>query len=145
MITKYYNEIEVGERNVTRGRTITEGDIVNFAMFTGDWHPLHTDAEFSKLGPFGERITHGLLIVAVSSGLTPLAAGPVLAFYGMDKLRFLRPTKIGDTIHVETEIIAKEDRNESSGLVTARHVIMNQHSEELAVSTWKILVAKRDG
>ncbi len=144
MISKYFDEIKVGEKNVTAGRTITEGDIVNFAMFTGDWHPLHTDAEYAKSGPFGERIAHGLLVLSVASGLTPLAAGPVLAFYGMDRLRFMRATKIGDTIHVETEVIAKEERNESSGLVTSKQVIKNQHGEDLAVSTWKMLVAKQN-
>jgi acyl dehydratase len=143
MISKYFDEIEVGERNVTAGRTITEGDIVNFAMFTGDWHPLHTDAEYAKSGPFGERIAHGLLVISVASGLVPLATGPVLAFYGMDKLRFMGATKIGDTIHVETEVLAKEERNESSGLVTSKQVIKNQRGEDLAVSTWKMLVAKQ--
>lgn len=143
MITKYFDEIEVGEKNITRGRTITEGDIVNFAMLTGDWHPLHTDAEYAKTAPFGERIAHGLLVISAASGLTPLAAGPVLAFYGMDSLRFMGATRIGDTIHVETEVIAKEPRNEFSGLVTAKQVIKNQRGENLAVSTWKMLVAKK--
>lgn len=143
MISKYFNEIEVGEKNVTRARTITEGDIVNFAAFTGDWHPLHSDMEYAKEAAFGERIAHGLLVISVASGLTPLIPGAVMAFYGIDKLRFVSPTKIGDTIHVETEIIAKDERNDTSGLVTVKHVVKNQRGEDVAISTWKMLVAKR--
>jgi len=83
LITRYFDDIQVGEKSVTRSRTITEADIVNFASLSGDWYPLHCDAEYAKKSPFGDRIAHGLLILSAASGLTPLEPGPVLAFYGM--------------------------------------------------------------
>lgn len=83
MITKYFDEIEVGEARKTGGRTITETDIVNFAMFTGDWFPLHTDDEYARESAYGERIAHGLLVLSVAMGLVPLTPGVALAFYGL--------------------------------------------------------------
>ncbi len=64
---KYFEDFNVGEIAVTRARTITETDIVNFAALTGDWYPLHTDIEYAKKGPFGERIAHGLLILSIAN------------------------------------------------------------------------------
>lgn len=143
MITKYYDDIEVGERVITKARTITETDIVNFASISGDWYPLHCDAEYAKITPFGERIAHGLLVLSVASGLTPLEPGPIIAFYGMDKVRFLGPVKIGDTIHVETSIVGKEEKNEQAGVVTAEQEIKNQRGETVVKSIMKVMVARK--
>lgn len=143
MITKYFDQIQVGEKNVTKGRTITEADVVAFAALTGDWYPLHCDLEYAKKTPFGERIAHGLLILSVASGLTPLEPGPVIAFYGMDKVRFTNPVKLGDTIHVETEIINKEEKNERSGVVTIDETVKNQRGETVLNSTMKMLIARK--
>ena len=63
---KYYADFEIGNVDTTRARTITEADIVNFAAFSGDWYPLHTDVEYAKKGPFGERIAHGMLVLSVA-------------------------------------------------------------------------------
>jgi acyl dehydratase len=100
----YFEDFKVGDRFVTRARTITEADIVNFAAFSVDWYPLHVDVEYARQTIFGERIAHGMLVLSAASGLTPLYDWAIIAFYGMDKLRFMSPTKIGDTIHVEIEI-----------------------------------------
>ncbi len=89
---KYYEDFEVGYVDTTRARTITEADIVNFAAFSGDWYPLHTDVEYAKKGPFGERIAHGMLVLSVAVGLMPLYEMAIVAFYGMDKVRFTAPT-----------------------------------------------------
>ena len=69
---KYFDDFKMGEKIVTKGRTITEADIVLFAAFSGDWHQLHTNVEFAKNGPFGERIAHGFLVLSVASGLKDL-------------------------------------------------------------------------
>jgi len=66
---KYFEDFQVGETVVTRARTVTETDIVSFAALTGDWYPLHTDVEYAKKGPFGERIAHGLLVLSIANGL----------------------------------------------------------------------------
>ncbi|MFZ5631495.1 MAG: MaoC/PaaZ C-terminal domain-containing protein [Bacillota bacterium] len=142
MITRYFDDIQVGEKSVTRSRTITEADIVNFAYLSGDWYPLHCDAEYAKKSPFGDRIAHGLLILSAASGLTPLEPGPILAFYGMDRVRFVGPVKIGDTIRVETVIAGKEEKNEKSGVVTVEQEIKNQRNETVVKSIMKMLVAR---
>lgn len=65
----YFEDFEVGQRFVTPGRTVTEADVVNFAGVSGDYNPIHTDAEFAKSTPFGQRIAHGLLVLAMLTGL----------------------------------------------------------------------------
>jgi len=132
-------------RNTTRARTITETDIVNFAAFSGDWYPLHTDVEYAKKGPFGERIAHGMLVLSVAVGLMPLYEMAIVAFYGMDKVRFTAPTKIGDTIHVELEVIDKQDKGDFGGVVSLKKSVKNQRGEDVAVSTMKVLISKKPG
>lgn len=139
---QYFEDFQVGDKTVTRGRTVTETDIVNFAAFSGDWYPLHTNVEFAKKTPFGERIAHGMLVLSVASGLMPLYDMAIVAFYGMDKVRFMAPTKIGDTLHVELEVVDKQDKGELGGVVTLKESIKNQRGEDAAVSTVKVLVAK---
>lgn len=140
---RYFEDFAVGEKTVTRGRTITEADIVNFAAFSGDWYPLHTDVEYAGKTIFGERIAHGLLVLSAASGLFPLYDMAIVAFYGMDKLRFLGATKIGDTIHVEMEV--KEcKRKEYGGVVTLEQTIVNQRGEAVARADLKILIGFRE-
>lgn len=140
---KYFEDFTVGEIVVTRARTVTETDIVNFAALTGDWYPLHTDIEYAKKGPFGERIAHGLLILSIANGLMPLYDMAIVAFYGMDKVRFTAPTKIGDTIHVELEVVEKQDKGDIGGVITLKEYVKNQRGENVALSTKKVLIAKR--
>jgi len=140
---KYFEDFAAGEIAVTRARTITETDIVNFAALTGDWYPLHTDIEYAKKGPFGERIAHGLLILSIANGLMPLYDMAIVAFYGMDKVRFTAPTKIGDTIHVELEVVEKQDKGDIGGVITLKEYVKNQRGENVALSTKKVLIAKR--
>lgn len=139
---KYFDDFEMGEKIVTKGRTITESDIVSFAAFSGDWHQLHTNVEFAKNGPFGERIAHGFLVLSVASGLMGLEGMAILAFYGMDTVRFVGPTRIGDTIHLEMEVVEKKDKNEKSGVVSLKITIKNQKEELLAVFIMKLLIEK---
>jgi 3-hydroxybutyryl-CoA dehydratase len=139
---RYFEDLQQGEKIVTKSRSITETDIVLFSAFSGDWHQLHTDIEFSKKGPFGERIAHGFLVLTVASGLMPLSEMAVLAFYGMDRVRFLGPTKIGDTIHVEMEVLEKQEK-ERSGIVSFKSSIINQREEEVAILTMKMALHKK--
>jgi len=138
---KYFSDFQIGETIVTKGRTITESDIVLFAAFSGDWHQLHTNVEYAEKGPFGERIAHGFLVLCVASGLMPLEQMAIVAFYGMDQVRFVGPTKIGDTIRVEMEVSEREEREGGTGLVSFRSVIKNQRDDNLVVLDMKILLA----
>ncbi|NPV60556.1 MAG: dehydratase [Actinobacteria bacterium] len=140
---KYFEDFEVGDVYVSRGRTITEADIVNFAAFSGDWYPLHVDKEYAAKSPFGERIAHGMLVLSAASGLMPLTDYAIVAFYGMDRVRFVGPTKIGDTIHVEAEVTEKKEKSELGGVVTFQQKIVDHEGNEKAVATFKIFMASR--
>ena len=142
---RYYEDFNVGDTEVTRARTITETDIVNFAAFSGDWYPLHTNIEYAKQSPFGERIAHGLLVLSVATGLMPLYEMAIVAFYGMDKVRFTAPTKIGDTIHVELEVVEKQDKGDIGGVIALKESVKNQKGEAVAVCSMKVLIARRTG
>jgi acyl dehydratase len=140
---RYFDNFQIGEKLVTKGRTITEADIVLFSAFSGDWHQLHTNIEFAKKGPFGERIAHGFLVLSASSGLMPLEEMAIMAFYGMDRVRFLEPVRIGDTINVEMQVAEKKEKNEKSGVVSFKNSIKNQRESDVAIFTMRILIAKK--
>ncbi len=142
-VYKYFDELKVGDRQVTRGRTITEADLVNFAGLTGDYYSLHTDAEYAKTTLFGERIAHGLLVLSYAVGQMDLPTPIVIAFYGIDQLRFIRPVKLGDTIHAELEVSALDSRDDHHGLSTVRVEIKNQRGEVVIAAIFKWLLAKR--
>jgi len=138
----YLEDFQVGQKITTRARTVTEADIVNFAALSGDWYGIHVDAELAKKTIFGGRIAHGFLVLSIASGfITPYEVA-VIAFYGMDKVRFTGPVKIGDTIHLETEVIEIQDKGEF-GVVANQWHIKNQRGEDVAVLITKAAVAKK--
>ena len=126
MLNRYYEEIQIGDHYTSRGRTITEADIVNFSGLTGDWYPLHTDMEYAKNTVFKQRIAHGMLVLSIGTGLVPLTPGFLVAFYGMEQVRFTNPTFIGDTIYVEDEVIEKNDKGDKGGVISFRRVVKNK-------------------
>jgi acyl dehydratase len=140
---KHFDEVTVGERFVSRGRTITETDIVNWCAMTGDWHVLHTDAHFAAQQRFGQRIAPGLLVYAIGTGLgVPADAHAIVANYGVDRLRFTAPTVIGDTVHLEAEVLGKEVKREGrDGVVTISWGMCNQNGITVLASELKILLA----
>ena len=142
MYNKYFEEIEIGDTLISRARTITETDIVNFSGLTGDWYPLHTDAEYAKNTMFKQRIAHGLLVLSVASALIPLEPGYLVAFYGMDRVRFVNPTFIGDTIHVVAKVTDKQDKGNKGGVVTVEREVKKQTGETVVTTISKALVAK---
>jgi 3-hydroxybutyryl-CoA dehydratase len=147
VITDYFDEISVGDRHVTRGRTITETDIVNFAMFTGDWHPAHTDVTYGSADDVfgGERVAHGALALSVALGLVTFWPEAMKAFYGIDKLRFVTPTRIGDTLHVETEVLELTPKGPDRGVVTSKFTVLNQRGEPVIAATLKTVAVARPG
>ncbi|MHB8917599.1 MAG: MaoC/PaaZ C-terminal domain-containing protein [Desulfocucumaceae bacterium] len=142
VLDRYFDELEVGVRAVSRGRTITEADLVMFSAFSGDWYPLHTDKEFAAGTAFGQRIAHGMLVMSVATGLVAMKPGVVVAFYGMDKVRFTAPTFIGDTIRVEAEVIEKSDKG-MFGVITVRQEIKNQRNEVCNTAILKVALNKK--
>lgn len=144
MITKYFNELEIGEKIISRGRTLTETDVVLFCMFSGNWFQLHSDVEYVKKTKWGERLVQGTLVFAIAHGLLPtIEPGTVVAFYGVDKLRFLLPVRIGDTVHVERTVIGKEEKGKDAGVVTLEFKVKNQRDEVVQISHQKLLVSRK--
>ena len=141
---KYYQDFQVGDKFVTRARTITETDIVLFAAFSGDWYPLHIDKEYAEASPFGGRIAHGMLVLSVASGLMPLTEWSIVAFYGMDRVRFVGPTMIGDTIFVEVEVTEKMEKDERGGVVTFQQTIKDKRGKEKAVAAFRVFIANKE-
>jgi acyl dehydratase len=144
----FLEDYRVGEKLVSPARTITETDIVQFAGLTGDWHPLHTDVGYAAASPFGERIAHGMLVLSIGSALIfrlgPYVALPksFIAFYGMERVRFVGPTKIGDTLHVECEISAIEPKDPKRGVLVCDNKIVNQRGETCVSYVTKILCGR---
>jgi acyl dehydratase len=145
-ITKslFFEDFHIGQRYLTKGRTVTEADVVNFACLTWDHNQLHTDAEYAAATPYGRRIAHGLLGIAIHSGLAyELTEESILAFLGLT-WEFKLPIYIGDTIHVEQ--VVKEMRETSHGdrgILTFEKEIVNQRGEVVQTGTTTILLAKR--
>lgn len=142
---KYFEEFVVGQKIVTPSRTVTEADITNFAGVSGDFTQIHTDAEFSKTTPFGQRVAHGLLVLSIASGLamrTGLLEGTVLAFREINEWKFSRPTFIGDTVHVVLEVMeTKAFPRLGGGLVTIVLDVKNHKNETTMKGAWSVLVA----
>jgi acyl dehydratase len=142
---RYFEDIEMGEAYESPGRTVTESDIVLFAGLSGDYNVLHTDAEFMKTSIFGERIAHGLLGLAIQSGLLTRAMRPyaTIAFAGL-RWKFKGPIKIGDTIHVRATVVAKkESAKPDRGLITLSRQVLNQRGEVVQEGETDLTVARR--
>ena len=139
----YYEDMEVGLKVVTAGRTISEADIMTFAGISGDWNAIHVDAEYAKGGMFGERIAHGLLGLSIASGLAVrmgFMEETVIAFMGLD-WKFRGAIKIGDTIHVQAQVAEKKPMPRlGGGLVTFNVEVINQRGETCQKGTWTMLV-----
>src|SRR5215510_9113410 len=143
---QYFEDFEVGHESNSAGRTITETDIVNFAALTGDWNEIHTNKESAARGPFRQRIAHGALVFSVATGLSVRLGqtnDTVIAFYGLDRLRFVKPTFIGDTIRVRQRVEEKKERDEHGGIVTMLNEVTNQRDEVVVSYTAKVLIKRR--
>ncbi len=144
-----FEDLRAGDRFETAGRTITEADIVNFAGLSADYNALHVDAQFAAGTAHGGRIAHGLLVLAIASGLCtrlPMMKFLEPSIIGLANLecRWLKPSKIGDTIHVVLSIEDKlEGRKPDRGTLVMKRTAINQHGDPVMESTWKIVVKTR--
>lgn len=112
-----FEELESGQRFTSRGRTVTEADVVTFAGLTGDFHPQHTDADWAGESVFGERVAHGLLVLGIAAGLMPFDPERVLALRRVRDAVFKRPVYLGDTIHVDARLAEVTPIDDDVGLV----------------------------
>lgn len=145
-IGSYFEEVEVGQTMVTRGRTVTEADIVQFAALTGDYNPMHTNAEYMQTHPMGQRVAHGMLTLSYAVGqLYQLGfmERTVLAFRGLE-MKFSLPVFIGDTIHVRLTIKEKKEMKRlGGGIVSAEVKIINQAGKTVQSGTMELLLASQ--
>jgi acyl dehydratase len=143
MVKKYFEEFEPNDKRNTKGRTITETDIVIHAGQSGDFFPHHMDEEWCKTQPFKKRIAHGTLVFTVAVGLTADLVNGVSMTYGYDRIRFTRPVFIGDTIKVSITIKEKKEHKKPGfGIVTELLEVTNQHNEVVMICEHLLLVEK---
>ncbi|SIT41730.1 MaoC-like dehydratase [Paraburkholderia piptadeniae] len=136
------DELEVGQKFRSPGRTVTESDVVMFCMFTGNWIEIHSNKEYAEKTRWGERIVQGMLTFSLISGL--LQFGPAIqANYGVDKMRFLNPVKIGDTVYASAEVIAKKEKDDKFGVGTMLIQAYNQRGEVVQRSEWSLLMLRK--
>jgi 3-hydroxybutyryl-CoA dehydratase len=146
LLDKYFDKLAVGDVFAgTRGRTITETDLALFSAVSGDWSPLHNDAAFAAEGPFGSRIAHGLLLVSMMTGLAPISARAVIALYGFDRIRFVKPVLLGDTITYTSRVSALEPKGDGRGVADLEFQVCNQHQNVCVAGTIKLLLHKSPG
>jgi acyl dehydratase len=141
----YFEEFQPGQKIVSAGRTVTEADIVNFAGLSGDFNQIHTDAQYSQTSQAGQRVAHGLLGLSIASGLavqTGVLEGTVIFFREINEWKFVQPIYIGDTIHVELEVVeTKALRRIGGGTVTIALDVINQNGQTVMKGSWVVLVA----
>ena len=147
---RHFEDLQIGESLLTHRRTVGEADIVAFGGISGDYFYMHFDEIAAAKSPFGKRIAHGYFVLSAAAGLfVSPAQGPVLANYGLDTLRFVKPVGIGDTIQARLTAKRKIDRRKKSadgvgqGVVAWDVEVTNQHGEVVASYDILTLVAKR--
>lgn len=126
----YFEDLEVGQKFTSPGRTILESDVIQFAGLSMDFNPLHTDHEFAKGTLFGKPIAHGLLGLIIASGLTYRVGvfnEMAIANLGIKEWKMTKPIFFGDTVHVELTIKEKRKTSDPSrGIVLRETKLINQ-------------------
>ncbi|MDH3943641.1 MAG: MaoC/PaaZ C-terminal domain-containing protein [Anaerolineae bacterium] len=138
-----FDQFNIGDIYTSQSRTVTESDVVTFAGLSGDYNPLHTDAEFGKQTPFGERIAHGMLVAAIATGManwTGVFEGTTLAL--MEQIiRYKGAVKFGDTVRLELEVIEKKETSKPDrGVVRFAARVRSQADEVVQDGEWTLLM-----
>lgn len=145
----YYEDLEIGFECTTPARTVTEADIVTFAGLSGDYNALHTNQEFAKTTIFQGRIAHGILGLAIASGLFTRTEfmqqiqKSLMAFLSLN-WKFTGPIKIGDTISVKVKLIEKkETKKPDRGIIVLERTVINHHGEVVQQGETTLMIARR--
>ena len=131
-LARWFDDLSQADEFTTRGRTITESDVVGFAALSGDMHPQHTDREWARASPFGERVAHGMLVLSYAVALIPFDPERVAALRGLDGVVFKRPVLLGDTISLDGHVRKLKALDATTGLVACEARVRNQHAELVA-------------
>ena len=139
-----FEELQLGDRWISRERVVQACDIQQFADLTGDQDPLHTDPEFAANGPFGQPIAHGLLGMSFLAGLSSRAPSvQTSAFVSVHSWNFLRPVYVGDRVHVVTEVLDLKPQGRRRGEVHWYRQLINQDGQKVQEGIFVTLVARR--
>ncbi len=142
----FFEEFEIDTVYKSQGRTIAESDVMAFAGLSGDFNPLHTDAEFASTTPIGERIAHGMLTVAISTGMsnwTGIFAGTTIAL-AEQNIQYKAVVKFGDTVHLEMRVIEKRETSKPDrGIVKFAAQMINQHGDLVVDMIWTLMMRRR--
>ncbi|HLI28972.1 MAG TPA: MaoC/PaaZ C-terminal domain-containing protein [Chloroflexota bacterium] len=147
-MSMYFEDFHAGQQFVTARRTVTEYDVMAFAGLSGDFNPLHTDALYAATTPYGERIAHGLLTLAITSGLINqlgLTTDTTLALLGFEQLRFTGAVRFGDTLQARVRIAqTRRSSRPGRGIVVCEITTVNQRGEPVLEATAALLLRARD-
>jgi acyl dehydratase len=142
----YFEQFNVGDEYVCQDRTITEADVVHFAGISGDYNPLHTSQEYAKSTPFGERIAHGVLVLAIATGQINqlgIFEGTTLALL-QQTIKYTGVVRFGDTIHLEFKIAEKKETSKPDrGILTLENRVLNQEGKEVLQVQEVVMVRRR--
>lgn len=148
---RYYEDVNIGEKFTTTGRTITEADLLFFAALTGDYNPIHMDEEYSKTHTiYKKRVSHGLYTLALSEGLAfrvGLFDGVHVMTIGWNNVKFILPVFIGDTLYLEFEVTAKRESKSKPtfGIVTMLYRVKNQKGTTVMEAEHIVMMPKKLG
>ena len=141
-----FEEFEVGDQYESQGRTVTEADVMTFAGLSGDFNPLHTNAEFAQSTPFGERIAHGMLVAAMATGManwTGVFEGTTLALMEQ-QIRYQGAVKFGDTVRLQLEVADKRESSKTDrGVVRFTTRVLNQRDDVVIDGEWTLLMRRQ--
>lgn len=145
----FFEDMTIGRQFTSGGRTITDAEVAGFAGVSGDFNPLHVNEVFAASGPFGQRIAHGLLVLAVASGLRQqmgIFHGSLRALLEIRSWKFLAPVLIGDTVFVHTTVESRRETSSSEqGIVTQGVDVTNQHGDVVQAGELVLLMMRREG
>jgi 3-hydroxybutyryl-CoA dehydratase len=142
----YFEDFASAQPLQSRERAVSEEDVMAFARLTGDFVPLHTDEAFARRTKYGRRIAHGALVFSISIGLateTNLFGDELIAFAGVDKLRFVAPVFFGDRIHVVKRVVERKELGAAQGTITFETRVLNQDGKLVVAYLDKLLVKRR--
>jgi len=142
----YFEQFNIGDTFVCQERTVTEADVVHFAGISGDFNPLHTSEEYGKTTPFGGRIAHGVLVLAIATGQINqlgLFEGTTLALL-QQTVKYTGAVRFGDTIHLEFQIADKKETSKPDrGILTLENRVLNQKGEQVLQVQEVVMVRRR--
>jgi acyl dehydratase len=148
-MTLYYEDLSVGQTFTSSARTVTETDLLHFAMLSGDWNPIHTDKEFARQTLYRQPVVHGLLGITILTGLMDrmdLFHGSAIAMLGIRDWRFKNPIFVGDTIHFVMEITSKRLTSAGDrGIIDRVFTLLNQRNEVVQKGHIDLLIRLANG